>query len=273
MLFAQNENLLPKSLADGVALKTQGLKHQLSKVRGYRKLTNLLQKSKFSRVFLGALFALFLSGYQPTLAIPPIKQSVVQAQNRQEEVITPADFADTFDLPHPGYLTTKFSPWHPGIDIATGYGMPVKPLAKGVVIETSLGFWGLGHYVVVEHEQDFRSTYGHMGKVFVRKGDAVDSNSTMGTVGMTGRTTGPHTHLEVTKNGRFVDPLTILPAITNWPTIAGNAPYGSGGEINAPKKEVKPTLNLINIGKAGQAEAETKTTPLLRPLLLQPGQT
>src|SRR3989344_4257047 len=268
MFFSQNENLLPKSFADRVALKTQGLKHQLSEVRGYRKLLIILQKSKFYRIFLGVSFALFLSGYQPTLAIPPIKQSIAQAQVTQEQVITPADFPDAFNLPHPGYLTTKFSTWHPGVDIATGYGMPVKPVARGTIAEVSLGFWGLGNYVIVEHEQGFRSTYGHMGKVFVRKGHAVDSSSIMGTVGMTGRTSGPHTHLEVTKDSRYIDPLTILPAISNWPATAGKAPYGAG-EIKADVKENKPKvsepklkLNLININEG--TNPQQSRLPLLQ---------
>lgn len=278
MLVAQNENLLPKSLVDRVALKTQVCQHQLSEVRGLRKLIILSRKSKFLRILLGVSFALFLSGYQPTLAIPPIKQSIAQAQVTQEQVITPADFPDAFNLPHPGYLTTRFSSWHPGVDIATGYGMPVKSIARGTVVEVSLGFWGLGHYVVVEHEQGFRSTYGHMDKVFVHPGDQVSIDSTLGTVGMTGHTSGPHTHLEVTKDGRFIDPLTILPAIQNWPDAAGIAPAGAG-EI---KEDVKPKpvsakqkLNLIDISEAGKTEKpqEVKDSPLPHLLLSQQGQT
>lgn len=266
MLFKQNENLLPKSLADRVALKTQGLKHQLSKVRGYRKLIILPKKSKLLRVSLGISFALFLSGYQPTLAIPPIKQSVAQAQVAQEQLITPADFPDAFNLPHPGYLTTKFSSWHPGVDIATGYGMPIKPITRGKIAEISLGFWGLGHYIIVEHELGFRSTYGHMDKIFVRQGDIVNADSTLGTVGMTGHTSGPHTHLEVTKESRYIDPLTILPAISNWPTTAGKAPYGAG-EVKAKVKKNAPEdpqpklkLNLIDI----TANSQQPRLPLLQ---------
>lgn len=285
MLLTQNENLLPKSLADGVAPKTPGFKHQLLRFRGYRKLLIFFRKSKLLKVLLGAFFALFLSGYQPTIAIPPIKQSFAQAQVPQEQVITPADFPDVFNLPHPGYLTTKFSSWHPGVDIAAGYGMPIKPIAKGTVTEVVLGFWGLGHYVVVEHEQGFRSTYGHMGKVFIRQGDTVNADSTLGAVGMTGHTSGPHTHLEVTRNGQSIDPLTILPAISRWPDTAGVAPFGAGTiqedvKQSFPPSEVKPKpvsvkqkLNLINIGKAGQTEdmQKAKTSPLPRLLLSQPG--
>ncbi|GEM_PF-1252225 len=283
MLFKQNKNLLPKDLADGVAPKTQNPQHQLSRFRGLRKRLIFFRNSKCSRIVLGSALALFLTGYQPTLAIPPIKQSVAAAEAdfTQEQSITPADFADIFVLPHPGYLTTRFSTWHPGIDIATGLSMPLHPIAKGKVVETSFGFWGLGHYIVIEHEQGFKSTYGHMGKIYSRVGDSVESSSIVGTVGMTGRTTGPHTHLEITKDGRYIDPLTILPSISNWPATAGEAPYGASDNKPETKAETKPqvtsktpvlTFTINDIKKAEQKKEKEANDPLQSHLqLLQLG--
>lgn len=166
----------------------------------------------------------YFSGYQPTLAIPPIKQTIVKAEFSQEQIIQNSSFKNPFILPHPGYMSTSFSTWHPGLDIATGLGMPIHPINSGKVIEVNFGFWGLGHYVVIEHEQEIRSTYGHMGRIFVKKNDLVNQNSTLGEVGMTGNTSGPHTHLEVTKNGQYIDPQLFLPIIAKWPENAGKAP-------------------------------------------------
>lgn len=185
-----------------------------------RKATNIksLVSSKLIKLPKLALvvsLGLYLAGYQPTLAIPPIKKSVVEAQFTQEQSIKGEFLTEPFDLPHPGYMSSYFNSRHPGIDIATGLGMPVRPIASGTVVEVSLGIFGLGHFVTLEHEQSIHSTYGHMGRVFVKKGDSVTKHSILGEVGMTGRTSGPHTHLEITKNGVFVDPSTLLPQLPN----------------------------------------------------------
>lgn len=157
--------------------------------------------------------SLYFLGYQPTLAIPPIKQNIAKAQLAQKQDILTTELSAPFQLPHPGFLSTKYTPWHPGIDLATGLGMPIRAIAPGKVIEVTHSFWGLGNFVTVEHEQGFKSTYGHMGRIFVKNGDLVLPSSIMGEVGMTGHTSGPHTHLEVTKDLKAIDPLTILPDI------------------------------------------------------------
>lgn len=120
-------------------------------------------------------------------------------------------------LPHPGYLSTRFSSYHPGIDIATGLGMPIHPITDGEVTEAGRDFWGLGNFVVVDHQNGFKSKYAHMGKIYVKVGDKVTRENTLGEVGLTGHTSGPHTHLEVTRNGNFVDPEALLPEIPNMP--------------------------------------------------------
>lgn len=278
MLLSQNGNLLPKRLTDRVALKTIVSQHLLSKVRGLRKLPQLSRSSKFTRIFLGALAVLYFSGYQPVMAIPPVRQATAEASFTQQQDIEAANFSEPFILPHPGYISTRYSSWHPGIDIATGYGMPVHPIATGIVEEAVFGFFGLGHYVVISHEQGFKSTYGHMGKIFVRKGDSVNSASILGEVGMTGRTTGPHTHLEVARNSQYVDPMTILPTLTDWPTTGGEPPRGAGNSVpqkntyqtdNKPKAS-SPKLSLIDIKETGQAnqgkKQENKLTRLFLPL-------
>lgn len=95
--------------------------------------------------------------------------------------------------------------------------MPIKPIAGGNVVEAGFNFFGLGLMVEVEHEGGYRSLYGHMGKIFVTKGQTIDVNDYLGEIGMTGHTSGPHTHLEVSKDGKKIDPLLILPEIRKYP--------------------------------------------------------
>ena len=200
----------------------------------------------FSKVLLVTIGVMSIFGFQPTLDFPPIKKAVKVVHAFEETVVSVPTVP--FQLPHPGYISTHFSYYHPGIDIATGLGMPIRPVAPGTVLETTIGYFGLGHYTVVEHADGFRSTYGHMGRVYVKVGDTVKETTVLGEVGMTGRTSGPHTHLEVTKNGSYVNPLSILPELPNWPdpaTYQGPGPVG-GNLIKSAKAKVeeKRELNL-----------------------------
>jgi murein DD-endopeptidase MepM/ murein hydrolase activator NlpD len=170
-----------------------------------------------------ALLALigYLSGYQPVWGIPPIRQSQVHASNSQVIQITAQSFSTKPQLPHPGYLSTRYSTWHPGVDIATGLGMPIRPILTGRVTEATFSFWGLGHYVTVEHELGYKSTYGHMGRIYVKPGDVVNESTILGEVGLTGNTSGPHTHMELTRNGQYINPEAILPKIPSWNEYSG----------------------------------------------------
>lgn len=163
------------------------------------------------------LCLMFLLNYQPTPGFPPVKRNVVYAEIAQEQSVAPQEASIVFQLPHPGYITTRFSGFHPGIDLCSGLGMPVKPIAKGTVVEAGYNFFGLGLMVEVEHADGYRSTYGHMGKIFVTKGQTVEASEYLGEVGMTGNTSGPHTHLEISKDGKKIDPLLLLPEIRNFP--------------------------------------------------------
>ena len=184
----------------------------------------------------------YLSGYQPALTFPPIKKSEVLAQNsnQQVETIHFDSFSEPIQLPHIGYLSTTFSSWHPGVDIATGIGTPIQPILKGQVVEATVSFWGLGNYVVIEHEQGIRSTYGHMRKIYVKPGDKVLSTSKIGEVGMTGWTSGPHTHLEVTKNGQYINPMKLLPTLSDLPVY-----YPAPEEVKPAPNPIKETVSTI----------------------------
>jgi len=160
-------------------------------------------------------FILFsLLGYYPNFGIPPVKKSLIQASAlEQKGEIIASSFSKPLSLPHPGYLSTKFSSWHPGVDIATGLGMPIHPIIEGEVSGVGRDFFGLGNFVEVLHQDGFKSKYAHMGKIYAKVGQKVNSDNILGEVGLTGFTSGPHTHLEITHNGGYIDPQTILPEI------------------------------------------------------------
>lgn len=155
------------------------------------------------------------------LTFPPtIKVTKVKASDHQKQEIISLSFPKPVVLPHPGYLSTRFSNWHPGVDIASGIGIHIHPITSGTVEEVNHGLWGYGNHIIISHTGGFKSLYGHMSKIYAKEGQQVTPENILGEVGMSGQTSGPHTHLEITKDGNYIDPLTILPEISDMPYLA-----------------------------------------------------
>lgn len=197
------------------------------------------------KIVLGVLLLTFLTGYQPTLGFPPLKQNTALAQNSptQEVKINAQESSLQFQLMFPGYLSQGYSNYHPALDIATGLGMPIKPISTGKVISAGYDFWGYGLKVEIDHGNGYKSLYAHLGKTYVQEGQEISSmNSFIGEVGMTGRTSGPHTHLEVTKDGNTVNAQAILPELRQYAIEQDFQPVGGKGL----KKTVNQKVNSVN---------------------------
>ena len=98
---------------------------------------------------------------------------------------------------------------HRGLDIANQPGMPVVAPARGVVVfnGTSGGF---GKVLVLDHGYGVRTRYGHLEETKVNIGDHIDRGDIIGTIGNTGRSTGPHLHYEVEVNGICENPRNYI---------------------------------------------------------------
>jgi len=117
----------------------------------------------------------------------------------------------TLALPLNGVLAQGFNGLHRGIDILAPYDTPIRPIADGQVVEVNFGRLGWGNTVVIAHNYGLQSRYAHLNEIKVIVGDKINQGQALGTVGLTGWTTGSHLHLEVYQLGRVIDPLTILP--------------------------------------------------------------
>ena len=113
---------------------------------------------------------------------------------------------------HFGYRTDPFTgrnAYHAGVDFAGPAGSQVVAVASGVVTYSKDRF-GYGRTVEVNHGNGYVTRYGHNQKVLVQVGDTVQKGQPIALMGSTGRSTGPHLHFEVLKQGRAVDPMTFV---------------------------------------------------------------
>tara|TARA_B100000683_G_scaffold64845_1_gene63325 strand:+ start:210 stop:1184 length:975 start_codon:yes stop_codon:yes gene_type:complete len=107
----------------------------------------------------------------------------------------------------PIYKTRKF---HQGIDFTAPTGTPIYATGNGVVVRTQKLRTGYGQNVIIDHGYGYRSLYAHMSKILVKRGQKVKRGEVIGKVGSTGKSTAPHLHYEVIKNGRKLNPIEFF---------------------------------------------------------------
>jgi murein DD-endopeptidase MepM/ murein hydrolase activator NlpD len=104
----------------------------------------------------------------------------------------------------PVYKTTKF---HAGLDFSAPQGTPIYATADGTVTTAGSTGNGYGNHVIINHGYGYETIYGHMVRVKSRNGQVVKRGEVIGWVGSTGKSTGPHCHYEVHKNGEKINPI------------------------------------------------------------------
>jgi murein DD-endopeptidase MepM/ murein hydrolase activator NlpD len=137
--------------------------------------------------------------YSLTLIAVPVRKPVVGD----------VDMSSPFGMRMDPFL--KGPAIHTGIDLRGDKGDPVRVTANGTV---SIAGWqgGYGNMVEVDHGNGFSTRYGHMSQIDVKVGQAVRIGQTIGLIGSTGRSTGPHLHYETRIDGEPVDPQKFLRA-------------------------------------------------------------
>ncbi len=104
-----------------------------------------------------------------------------------------------------------FTAYHPGVDFAGRLGDPVYAADAGTVVYAGWSTVGYGNLIVLDHGNGYQTYYAHLSAIFVGCGQQVAKGATIGLVGSTGRSTGPHLHFEIRGPGGFVNPWQALP--------------------------------------------------------------
>lgn len=137
-----------------------------------------------------------------------------------------------------GYRKYPYSEFHKGIDIRAIYGEKVYSTMNGIVDE--IGYedsysHGYGNYILLKNEIGFKTRYAHLEKMLVKKGQRVEKNQLLGTVGLTGNSTGVNLHYEVIQDGETKNPQQFI--IMGMKDSLKNNNYGNFIDPNIDNKK------------------------------------
>lgn len=141
-----------------------------------------------------------------------LKEAVTRVLVKGSKVVTVASRGGgtgVLDWPAYGPISQYYGRYHTGLDIAAKRGSAVRAADSGTVTFTG---WqgGYGKFIIVNHGNGMITRYAHCDSISVSTGQQVARGEAIGTVGSTGRSTGPHLHFEVLSSGSFTNPLSYL---------------------------------------------------------------
>jgi len=134
--------------------------------------------------------------------------SMVSSEN---EIVLQAEIYSEIPTIRPveGWITRHFSMEHEGVDFAAARGTIIRATAPGTVLEVSEDAY-LGKIVVLQHKQKFTTRYSHCDRILVDKNQKISRGQAIALVGNTGRSSAPHLHYEIFKDGAAVDPINYM---------------------------------------------------------------
>lgn len=226
----------------------------VSMIRALRTITTSLPKGRHivsfwaSKIFefsgiknlFGAqlVAAVFLAGVVSPQASGLVNQMIVEEKTGSTLIAADPQTLTTFEIPLSSYAISQlFSFWHPGIDMTAPNGTPIYAIESGVVSYADDSFFGYGRHVIVTHDHQIESLYGHMSEILTSVGKRVTRGEMIGKVGSTGWSTGNHLHLEVHMKGIPVNPLEVLPIKTRevkFEATAFSLAASPSAQINIP---------------------------------------
>ncbi len=181
-----------------------------------RKVSHYLKLPIFDKKFVSRAFGLQIAGLATALSVvvsptAAFDYNLAQSSNAASEVVIVTTKAQyQFPLETTLGMSQGYHGLHAGVDLRAPRGTAVYAMDEGVVIEVEKVKVGYGHFVRIAHNGTMSTLYAHLDQVEVKAGDKVERGETIGNVGMTGWTTGPHLHFEVYMGNKAVNPRTYI---------------------------------------------------------------
>jgi len=174
-----------------------------------RIFRHIFENKKIQKIVGVNLAVIFLSS---SLIYSPFEETIVA----DEELLTKAPFVletkKSIRYPVESIkITQGYKMFHPGIDLDGITGNPIYPIMDGTVEAINYSKYAYGNAILVDHGSDMTTLYAHLSKILVSPNQKVTTDTVIGEMGATGRSSGDHLHLEVRDSGKPLNPLTVLP--------------------------------------------------------------
>lgn len=134
----------------------------------------------------------------------------INQNEKLTEIVVTTGSEYVFPLERTLGMSQAYHGFHPGVDLRAPIGTKIFAMAEGTIIEVEEMIVGYGHFVRIAHKGTVSSLYAHLDKVSVKPGQKVERGQAIGTVGLTGWSTGPHLHFEVHSGEKSVNPLGYI---------------------------------------------------------------
>lgn len=118
--------------------------------------------------------------------------------------------SSNFIWPTRGTITQYPTSYHMALDIADSSAPPVLAADSGTVVYSGCFTWGYGCHIIIDHNNGYKTLYGHLSRRDVEQGAGVSQGQQIGLMGSTGRSTGTHLHLEIRQGNELLNPQAFL---------------------------------------------------------------
>lgn len=188
--------------------------------RRFMQFKYKLKTAKYSMILLVfvLVFALISVDHSQTKKQETIETIIATSEKNHDfgqisNAIGWESWDEDFVLPVSGYKSQGYFRGHNGIDYATEIYSPVHPVTAGEVIHAGWEQGGYGISVIIDHGHDLVARYAHLANTKVKVGDKVRTGDIVGEVGLTGRTSGPHVHVEIYDQNVNINPENFIPLV------------------------------------------------------------
>lgn len=179
---------------------------EYEKLTGFQSSQKVIENTKKIRELEGKLYAQSIS-FDEVITLAREKEEMlasipaIQPVSNEDLTRIASGFGFRID---PIYKTKKM---HTGLDFTADTGTPVYATGNGTVVECEVKRWGYGQSVIIDHGFGYRTRYAHLSEFKCKPGDKIVRGQVIGLVGSTGKSTAPHLHYEVEKNGQKINPI------------------------------------------------------------------